>query len=74
MKILSLTSVEDQRENKNTKNDFFFLVLPIPNKKNLLLVFKTTKISEEILVLLINEHVFRIQRSDKTIFEKFGWW
>ncbi len=41
---------------------------------SLLLVFKTTKISEEILVLLINEHVFRIQRSDKTIFEKFGWW
>ncbi len=54
---------------------FSFLVLPIPKiKKNLLLVFKTTKISEEILVLLINEHVFRIQRSDKTIFEKFGWW
>ena len=54
---------------------FFFLVLPIPNKKKYpFLVFKTTKISEEILVLLINEHVFRIQRSDKTIFEKFGWW
>ena len=59
---------------KTPKMAFFFLVLPIPNKKNLLLVFKTTKISEEILVLLINEHVFRIQRSDKTIFEKFGWW
>ena len=44
------------------------------NKKKTLLVFKTTKISEEILVLLINERVFRIQRSDKTIFEKFGWW
>ncbi len=58
MKILSLTSVGDHGE----------------NKKNPLLVFKTTKISEEILVLLINEHVFRIQRSDKTIFEKFGWW
>ena len=53
---------------------FFFWYFRYQKKKNLLLVFKTTKISEEILVLLINEHVFRIQRSDKTIFEKFGWW
>ncbi len=66
----------DHGENKNIKNGFFF-IFGTPDtkiKKNLLLVFKTTKISEEILVLLINEHVFRIQRSDKTIFEKFGWW
>ncbi len=35
---------------------------------------KVTNIFFEILVLLINERVFRIQRSDKTIFEKLNWW
>ena len=41
IKILELTSVGDQKENKNTKNRFFFIfVIPVnKKKKNPLLVF-----------------------------------
>ncbi len=43
----------DQKENKNTKNRFFFSVNGSNQKKKeaIIGVFKTTKISEEILVI-----------------------
>ena len=51
IKILKLTSVGDQKENKNTKNRFFSSLLPLTKKKSIIGVLKTIKISEEILII-----------------------
>ncbi len=53
IKILKLTSVVDQKENKNTKNRYFFPLTGVTKKKKeaIIGVLKTIKISEEILVI-----------------------